>query len=129
MKLTIDSKVLQQIWGASTEFWFSRTDYSIYNEVELPSDDTSKLFEAGFIPFVSVSNEEVIRAYVSSIGNQKITAVLDKLDGEAYVETFWKYFNAYKEVSDGFDAFEKRYVMNKLTDWCSENSIEYTIAD
>ncbi|MCM1285528.1 MAG: hypothetical protein NC213_01880 [Acetobacter sp.] len=129
MKLIVDSKVLQQIWGASTEFWFSRTDYSIYNEVDLPSDDASKLFETGFIPFVSVSNEELIRAYVASLDNKKITAVLDKLNGEAYIETFWKYFNAYKEVSDGFDEFEKSYVINKLAEWCGDNSIEYKIAD
>ena len=127
MKLVIDEKIIQSIWGSSTEFWFSRVDYRIYRDIELPSDDTAKLFESGFIPFANISNEEVIRAYVESLSNKKIVSAFDNIEGERYVDTFWKYYNAYKEVSDGFEAFEEAYVEKKLEEWCDENAIEYEI--
>lgn len=127
MKLIIDEKILQSIWGSSTEFWFSRVDYRIYHDVELPSYDSTKLFEAGFIPFANVSNEEVIRAYVESLPNKKIVSAFENLEGEAYVDTFWKYHKAYKEVADGYEAFEAAYVKKELKDWCEENAVEYEI--
>lgn len=127
MKLIIDEKILQSMWGSSTEFWFSRMDYRIYRDVDLPSDDSAKLFEAGFIPFANVSNEEVIRAYVESLSNKKIVSAFDGLEGDRYVDMFWKYHKAYKEVADGFEAFEEAYVKKELEEWCDENAIEYEI--
>ncbi|MGN0532802.1 MAG: hypothetical protein ACI4IK_00415 [Eubacterium sp.] len=127
MQLLVDSHVLRCAWGASSEYWFSRMDYSIYNACDLPSDDAAKLFEAGFIPFVRLSNEEVIRAYVESLPNKKITAAFEKLEGVEYVETFWKYFKAYSEVAQGFDAFENKYVIDKLTEWCRDNAVDFKL--
>lgn len=40
---------------------------------------------------------------------------------------FWKYFNAYKEFSEKFDAFQTEYVRKKAADWCYENGIDYTL--
>lgn len=126
MKLVIDEKIMQSIWGSSTEFWFSRMDYRLYRDVELPSDDSVKLFEAGFIPFANVSNEEVIRAYVESLPNKKIVSAFEGLEGGRYVDTFWKYYKVYKEVGEGYEAFEKAYVKTALEEWCAEHAVEYT---
>ena len=54
-----------------------------------------------------------------------IRTVLESYD---CVEMFWKYFNAYKDISAGFDAFESKYVMDKVTGWCDENGVNYKVA-
>lgn len=128
MKLLLDEKLLRCVWGGAGEYWFSRVDYRVHSvkDLDCPNDDTDELLQAGFIPFLSVSNEEVIRAYVKHLNNKKVSAVLDKLSGEEYINTFWKYFNAYSDISNGFDAFENEFVLEKTEQWCSANAIEYT---
>ena len=49
--------------------------------------------------------------------------------GNEYIDTFWKYFNAYSSISEGFDEFENKFVIDKVKDWCEANSIEYTVAE
>lgn len=127
MQLHLSGENLRYAWGSATEYWFSRTDYSIYKYSELPCDDQARLLELGFIPFLTISNEEVIRAYIKSLNNPKVSNVFDKLSTYDCVETFWKYFNAYKEISEGFDDFENQYLKNKVIGWCDENAIEYIL--
>ena len=127
MHLVLSEENLRFAWGSSTEYWFSRTDYTIHSFTELPFDDYAKLIELGFIPFITITNEEVIRAYLSSINNPKVQAKFDGLSSYDCVEKFWKYFNAYSEISSGFDEFESKYVMKRVIDWCEENGIEYKL--
>ena len=127
MQLVLTRKNLRYAWGSTTEYWFSRTDYSIYKYSDLPCEDYAKLVELGFIPFLTISNEEVIRAYIKSLNNPKVSAKFDGLSSYDCVEIFWKYFNAYKDISEGFDEFEEKYVMKRVTDWCNENAVEYRI--
>lgn len=127
MQLVFDKETIRKIWGSAGEFWFSRVDYTVHSAVELNCDDDAKLVENGFIPFLTITNEEMIRAYIKSLNNSKVSAVFDDLYAEECVETFWKYFNAYSDISSGFDAFEKKYVDERLSSWCEENSIEYRI--
>lgn len=129
MYLVLTKENLRFAWGSSTEYWFSRTDYSIYKYSELPTDDCTKLVSLGFIPFLTISNEEVIRAYIKSLNNPKLSAKFDSLSSYDCVEIFWKYFNAYKDVSSGFDDFESKYVLNKVVGWCDENSVNYRIEE
>lgn len=125
MQLVLSDENLRFAWSSTTEYWFSRTDYAIHKYTELPVEDYTKLVELGFIPFVTISNEEVIRAYIKSLNNPKVASKFEGLSGNDYVETFWKYFNAYKEISEGFTGFEGNYVLNKVIDWCNENGVEY----
>lgn len=129
MQLVLNPENLRYAWGSTTEYWFSRTDYSIHSNNDLPCEDYSKLIELGFIPFITISNEEVIRAYIRSLNNPKVSSKFDGLSSYDCVEVFWKYFNAYKDISEGFDNFENEYVMTKVTDWCKENSVQYKIAE
>jgi hypothetical protein len=127
MQLVLTEENLRFAWGSTTEYWFSRTDYSIHKYTDLPVEDYTKLVELGFIPFLTISNEEVIRAYIKSINNPKVAARFDKLSSYDCVEKFWKYFNAYKDISAGFDDFENKYVTQKVIDWCEENAVNYKI--
>lgn len=127
MQLVLTPENLRYAWGSTTEYWFSRTDYSIHKNSDLPCEDYTKLVELGFVPFITISNEEVIRAYINSLNNPKVSSKFDGLSSYDCVEVFWKYFNAYKDISDGFDFFENEYVMKKVTDWCDENGVEYKI--
>lgn len=124
MQLIINDEALRCVWGGAGEFWFSRTDCQIHSVKDLQCDNDASLVELGFIPFLTISNEKIIRAYIKYINNKKVSAVLDKLEGQQYVETFWKYFNAYPDISAGFDSFEKSYVLDKVKQWCAENSID-----
>lgn len=126
MKLLIDEKILRCVWGSSGEYWFSRVDYCVHSSTDLQCDDTKDLLSNGFIPFLTVSNEELIRAYIKSLNNKKVSAVFDKLSGEECVETFWKYFNAYSDISSGFNDFENTFVADKVKEWCDSNAIDFT---
>lgn len=127
MQLLLDEKTLRFVWGSTGEFWFSRVDYTVHSSADIGEDDSAALMENGFIPFLTISNEEIIRAYIKFIDNKKVSAVFDKLLSQEIVETFWKYFNAYSDISAGFDDFEKKYVLEKVTAWCEENNIEYKL--
>ncbi|HIY34093.1 MAG TPA: hypothetical protein IAA24_03110 [Candidatus Eubacterium faecigallinarum] len=129
MQLVLTEENLRFAWGSTTEYWFSRTDYTIHKSSDLPCEDYACLVEMGFIPFITISNEEVIRAYIKSLNNPKVESKFDNLSSYDCVEMFWKYFNAYKDISAGFDAFESKYVMDKVTGWCEENGINYKIAE
>lgn len=127
MKLLLNEKTLRFVWGGSGEYWYSRVDSQIHSSVELECEDTEDLMANGFIPFLTISNEEVIRAYIKFLDNKKVSAVLDKLSGNEYIDTFWKYFNAYSSISEGFDEFEEKFVLEKVEQWCSQNAIEYAV--
>ena len=127
MKLLLNEKTLRFVWGGSGEYWYSRVDSQIHSSVGLECEDTEDLMANGFIPFLTISNEEVIRAYIKFLDNKKVSAVLDKLSGNEYIDTFWKYFNAYSSISEGFDEFEEKFVLEKVEQWCSQNAIEYAV--
>lgn len=127
MKLLLNEKTLRFVWGGSGEYWYSRVDSQIHSSAELECEDTEDLMTNGFIPFLTISNEEVIRAYIKFLDNKKVSAVLDKLSGNEYIDTFWKYFNAYSSISEGFDEFEQKFVLEKVEQWCSQNAIEYAV--
>lgn len=129
MKLLLDEMTLRFVWGSSGEYWYSRIDSQIHSSAELECADTEDLMANGFIPFLTISNEEVIRAYIKFLDNKKVSAVLEKLSGNEYIDTFWKYFNAYSSIREGFDEFENKFVIDKVKDWCEANSIEYTVAE
>lgn len=129
MKLLLDEMTLRFVWGSSGEYWYSRIDSQIHSSAELECADTEDLMANGFIPFLTISNEEVIRAYIKFLDNKKVSAVLEKLSGNEYIDTFWKYFNAYSSISEGFYEFENKFVIDKVKDWCEANSIEYTVAE
>ena len=129
MKLLLDEMTLRFVWGSSGEYLYSRIDSQIHSSAELECADTEDLMANGFIPFLTISNEEVIRAYIKFLDNKKVSAVLEKLSGNEYIDTFWKYFNAYSSISEGFDEFENKFVIDKVKDWCEANSIEYTVAE
>lgn len=129
MKLLLDEMTLRFVWCSSGEYWYSRIDSQIHSSAELECADTEDLMANGFIPFLTISNEEVIRAYIKFLDNKKVSAVLEKLSGNEYIDTFWKYFNAYSSISEGFDEFENKFVIDKVKDWCEANSIEYTVAE
>ena len=129
MKLLLDEMTLRFVWGSSGEYWYSRIDSQIHSSAELECADTEDLMANGFIPFLTISNEEVIRAYIKFLDNKIVSAGLEKLSGNEYIDTFWKYFNAYSSISEGFDEFENKFVIDKVKDWCEANSIEYTVAE
>ena len=98
--------------------------------MEKPDDmgQTEFYVSMGIIPFVSVSNEEIMRAFVKTKGSAKLNAVLQKVHSEDFIETFWKYFNAYPELKEGLDEFANDFIINKVSEWCEENNINYKIA-
>lgn len=126
MKLLLDEKTLRCVWSSTGEYWFSRTDYCVHASADL-GEGSACLVENGFIPFLTITNEEIIRAYIKFLNNKKVSSVLDRLSAQDAVETFWKYYNAYHEISAGFDDFEREYVLKKAVAWCEENDVDYRL--
>ena len=54
--------------------------------VEVIETDKLIVMANGFIPFLTISNEEVIRAYIKFLDNKKVSAVLEKLSGNEYID-------------------------------------------
>ena len=84
---------LRKGWGGASEFWFSRPDMQVHSMAELadldhPEDTgtSAYLLSLGYIPYFYVTDGEVMRAFVQSIGNAKIKAVFDQTPDDAVVE-------------------------------------------
>lgn len=132
MELLINSDLLKKCGSGASEYWFSYKDYTVKNIRDLdtgakPDDmgQTTYFVSIGLIPFVTISHEEIIRAFINERGSEKLQSILDKIHGEEFIETFWKYFNAYPELQEGANEFVSSYVCKKVADWCNENSISY----
>lgn len=131
----INRENLRKAWNGADQYWFSLRDYAVKDSSVLVNFDipegvsqTAYFVSLGYIPYFTVSDEEVIRAYVFTLNNEKLKTALSKISSEEYVETFWKYFNAYpKRIAEGWDEFENNYVINKAVEWCRENAINYII--
>ena len=135
MELVINDELLRKCGSGLSEYWFSYKNYNILSiselkDMEKPDDmgQTEFYVSMGIIPFVSVSNEEIMRAFVKMKGSAKLNAVLQKVHSEDFIETFWKYFNAYPELKEGLDEFANDFIINKVSEWCEENNINYKIA-
>lgn len=135
MTLIIDDELLQKCGGGSSEYWFSYADYTIKNiseldELDKPDDvgQTAYYVSLGLIPFLTVSNEEVMRAFVKFRGSVKLNGILQKVHSDDFIETFWKYFNAYPELKDGLTEFGDKFIVEKLKEWCAENNISYELS-
>ena len=136
MTLLIDDELLQKCGGGASEYWFSYGDYTIKNiseldEMDKPDDvgQTAYFVSLGLIPFVSVSNEEVMRAFVKQRGSAKLNGILQKVHSDDFIETFWKYFNAYPELKEGLVEFGDQFIVHKLIEWCKENNINYELSE
>ncbi|MCD7873134.1 MAG: hypothetical protein LUG21_07560 [Clostridiales bacterium] len=134
MKLIINDELLKKCGSGSSEYWFSYSNYSIVSISELggldkPDDmgQTAYFVSLGIIPFVSVSNEEIMRAFVRQKGSHKLNGILQKVKSSEFLETFWKYFNAYPELETGLDEFARDFLVKKVSEWCLENNIDYEI--
>ncbi|MDE6110981.1 MAG: hypothetical protein K2F65_03580 [Eubacterium sp.] len=132
MELLINSDLLNKCGSGASEYWFSYRDYTVKNIRDLdtgakPNDmgQTTYFVSIGLIPFVSISHEEIIRSLINEKGSEKLQSILDKMHGEEFIETFWKYFNAYPELQEGIDEFASQYTHKKVADWCDENNINY----
>ena len=132
MELLINSDLLNKCGSGSSEYWFSYRDYTVKNIRDLdtgskPDDmgQTTYFVSIGLIPFVTISHEEIIRDFIIEKCNEKLQSILDKIHGEEFIETFWKYFNAYPELQEGIDEFASQYTHKKVADWCEENNINY----
>lgn len=134
MVLVINDELLNKCGGGSDEYWFSYKDYSVKNISEFNTDDkpegvgqTTYFVSIGIIPFLSVSNEEIMRDFIKEKGSVKLNHIIQDVKSEDFIETFWKYFHAYPELKDGLDDFAKAYTVNKVKAWCEENNINYKL--
>ncbi len=130
----LNKETLRKGWGGVNQYWFSLKDYSVKDvaalaQIEKPEhiSQASYFVSLGYIPYFVVSNEEVMRAYVATLDNEKLKNAFSKIESEDYVETFWKYFNVYPQLSNGWEEFEDNYVLEKAEKWCVENNINYTV--
>ena len=112
---------LRKGWSGASEFWFSRPDMQVHSMAELadldhPEDTgtSAYLLSLGYIPYFYVTDGEVMRAFVQSIGNAKIKAVFDQTPDDAVVETFWKYFNAIRNFPRSLTHFRPSMCAKRL---------------
>ena len=86
MELLINSDLLNKCGSGSSEYWFSYRDYTVKNIRDLdtgekPEDmgQTTYFVSIGLIPFITISNEEIIRGFINEKGSEKLKSILDIL--------------------------------------------------
>jgi len=130
----IDEEALKKGWGDEGEYWFSLSNYTVsehrlfahYNRPEEMTEETFML-SLGYIPYFRVRRIDLAKAYIAIIPNNKLRAALAKVKDTDYIETFWKYFNAYPAVFDAYEDFQNTYLLEKAKQWCEAHEISYEI--
>ncbi len=131
----LDEDALKKGWGDEGQYWFSLANYSVINHYEFADHERpDEMSESEFmlsvkcIPYFRVSRIELAKAYIEAVGSDKLKAKLNAIGNEHdYIEAFWKYFNAYPHLSEGYEEFQNNYLIKKAINWCDENNIEYVV--
>ena len=131
----LNAEALQKGWGADGQYWFSLKNYRVRNHYEFADNDrpedvseTQFMLSMGYIPYFRVSRIELAKAYIDAIGSIKLKEKMAAIDDEAeYIETFWKCYNVYPHLSEGYEEFQNNYLIKKAIDWCDENHISYDL--
>lgn len=130
----IDEYTVKAVWKNRGQYWLSTKTGKLINsddftDLNIPDNITYSQFlvNMGYIPYVSVSENEVIHAYILTLKNKKLAQALSGIDDDSICESFWKYLNAYEEISKSYGSFEKEYVVQKIVAWCVENGLKYEI--
>lgn len=130
----IDEETLQKGWGADGQYWFSLNDYSVkehsaFAHYDRPHEMTEEAFmlTLGYIPYFRVKRLTLAQSYVAQMANKKLQEALSKIEDEAYIEAFWKYFNAYPQDFAGYEAFQRQYLEDNMKKWCADNGIVYEV--
>lgn len=134
MVFEIDKEALRKGWSNKFTYWFDPSTYLLQSvetlgEFENNADAgtaAAHLIAKGYIPYFTITEEEVVRHFIPQLGNKKLAAIFAATPQGELRETFWKYFNAYKEISEKYEAFEDAYLHDKAKAWCEENSVHYT---
>ncbi len=131
----LDKGALQKGWGSEEQYWFSLNTYNIryhyeFAEVERPEELEEQEFmrTLGYIPYFRVSRYELAKAYIDAVGSNKLKEKFKAAEDEKeYIELFWKYYNAYPHLSEGYEEFQNNYLIKKAIDWCDENGIKFEV--
>lgn len=131
MKLIINSELKNKCGHGSSEYWFSFKTYTVESISDIAAsvdgeEEKEEYYRSiGLIPFLSISNEEIMRSFVNAKCSAKITNELHQIKGEEFIEAFWKYYNAYPEFKEGFEKFQNEYATVRIARWCNDNDIDY----
>ncbi len=132
--LLLNNENLIKGWGAEGQYWFSTRDYRIIDivslvDVDMPENMSESAFmlSIGYIPYFRVNRLELSRSYIEAVGSRKLKAKLADVPDSEYIDTFWKYFDAYKHLSDGYEEFQLNFLIKKAIDWCEDNSINFEV--
>ena len=134
-KFILDEEALKKGWGGEGQYWFSLSEYKVKNHYEFAEydrpddmDETEFMRSVECIPYFRVSHIELAKAYIAAVASDKLKAKLDAIDNEHdYIEAFWKYFNAYPHLSEGYEEFQNNYLIKKAINWCDENDIDFIV--
>ena len=134
-KFVLDGETLKKGWGDEGQYWFSLKDYEIKNHYEFAYherpediDETDFMRSIDYIPYFRVSRIELAKAYIEAVASEKLKAKLNAVENDSdYIEAFWKYFNAYPHLSEGYEEFQNNYLIKKAINWCDENDIEFEV--
>ena len=131
----LDENSLKKGWGDEEQYWFSLDSYEIINHYEFAEHDRPEdmdehefMRSMGYIPYFRVSRIELAKAYIEAVASDKLKAKLDAVENDGdYIESFWKYFNAYPHLSEGYEEFQNNYLIKKAINWCDKNDIEFVV--
>lgn len=130
----LNEEALRKGWGGEKQYWFSLDTYEIKEatlaaHMEFPEGMNETEFAASrnYIPYFRVKEIELAKAYIDAVGSNKLKAKLRDVAEENYIEVFWKYFNAYPHLSEGYEEFQNNYLIKSAINWCDEHQIVFEV--
>ena len=130
----LNEETLRKGWGGENQYWFSLDSYEIKEDIhaigiEVPDDMTEEEYAASrnYIPYFRVKRIELAKAYIDAVASNKLKAKLADIGDEEYIDVFWKYFNAYPHLSEGYEEFQNNYLIKMAINWCDENEINFVV--
>ncbi len=103
-------------------FYFDYTDYYLHEAADIDSAD-------GMVPFVRIREVDVMRAYVESLNDRKLSSVFNKLPDKEAWSRFWAFFDDDGIESEHWGKYDRNYRIDHIVNWCKENGIAYKLLD
>lgn len=136
MVLEINEEIFLYTFAGEEDFSSAKAN-QIYGKTTYLFDlDTFTVCESGTdearaaertIVFPSLTRAQAQREYIKALDNKRLNHIFKNLDGKAYWDMFWKYFDDGADKFNAFNMFEDRLRIQKIVEWCDENNIPYYI--
>lgn len=124
-QLVITSDIMLKV---EYDLWEEREDkyFFDYDSYEIRPKD--EMVEGNYtIPLVHVSQVTVMKEFITSMNDRKLSQAFRSLSDKEAWSWFWNYFDDDGPLSSRWHEFDENYRKKLITDWCENNGISFRL--